>query len=246
MSNSSFYYYKKKVNKGKIVKDIIIIYIITVMTVIMFNSFLFQAFKVPSHSMSPTLDNNTRIIVDKFSIGPKIPCTNKRFFDSTAKNLNRGDVVVFMSNEYYKKNVFMRSISTLINTLTFTTIDIVTMKNKYDSNIYVKRIIGLPGDTIQFKIMDNNVIIVQINGLQEKEVILSQYQIIEENRSNSKLLSAMLLHNEITIPENQYYLLGDNRAGSSDSRVFGSINKNQIIGKAIFKYWPTDKFGVMQ
>ena len=99
MSNSSFYYYKKKVNKGKIVKDIIIIYIITVMTVIMFNSFLFQAFKVPSHSMSPTLDNNTRIIVDKFSIGPKIPCTNK---DSRLYLLLFLEILFYLLESQYK------------------------------------------------------------------------------------------------------------------------------------------------
>lgn len=243
---SNYFYYKKKINKSRIIKDIIFIYIITIFTVIMFNSFLFQAFKVPSESMTPTLDVNTRIIVDKFSTGPRIPFSNKRFFDSTAKNLNRGDVVVFMSNEYYKKSVFLRSISTLIHTVSFTTIDITNFFNKYDSNIYVKRIIGIPGDKISFRILNNNTIIVQINGLHEKEVILNNYQILEENRNNSKLLSAMMLQNEITVGEGEYYLLGDNRSSSSDSRVFGSIKKEQIMGKVIFKYWPFNNFGVVE
>lgn len=246
MSNSSYYYYKKSINKSKIIHDAIIIYLITVLTVILFNSFLFQAYKVPSNSMYPTLDSNTRIITDKFVVGPRIPLSNRRFFDSIAKNINRGDVVVFMSHEYYKKSVFFRAFSNLIHTLTFTLVDITDMLNQYDSNIYVKRIIGIPGDKIRFELLNDDTIQVKINGVYEKQVIPSEYVLIEENKNNSKLLTAIQLHKEITVGENQYYLLGDNRVSSSDSRVFGTISSNQIIGKAVFTYWPLEKFGVIK
>lgn len=244
MSNTSYYYYKKKVNKLKIFKDIIIIYIITVVIVLLFNSLLFQAYKVPSNSMHPTLSENTRIIVDKFCIGPKYILSNTRIFDST-KNIRRGDLIVFMSNEYYNKSNIFRSVSMFIYTLSFTTIDISNIVKKYDSNIYVKRVIGLPGDKIRFKLNEDRIVVL-INGVMEKDIITTKYSTIEENKNNSKLISAMLLQDEFVVKQNEYYVLGDNRIASSDSRIWGTLKKDQIIGKVVFKYWPIKSFGVVK
>lgn len=245
MSNSSYYYYKKKINKGKIIKDIIFIYFITVVIVLLFNSLLFQAYKVPSDSMAPTLKENSRILVDKFSIGPKYPLTNARIFDSTRNSINRGDVIVFMSNEYYNRSSLFRSFSTLLYTLSFTTIDLSNIVRHYDSNIYVKRVIGVPGDHIRYRLI-NDTVVVMINGVPEKEVIVGKYQTVEENKNNSKLLSSMMLQNEFVVKDNEYYVLGDNRVSSSDSRIWGSVKKDQIIGKAFFRYWPVTLFGVIK
>ena len=47
-----------------------------------------------------------------------------------------------------------------------------------------------------------------------------------------------------TLKDNEYYVLGDNRISSSDSRIWGCVKNDQILGKVIFKYWPLDSFGV--
>ena len=92
--------------------------------------------------------------------------------------------------------------------------------------------------------MINDEVILTKNRMQEKEIIPKEYQIVSENRFNSKLLTTMIIQNEYILKENEYYVLGDNRICSSDSRIWGSVKKEQILGKVIFKYWPLDSFGV--
>lgn len=239
----STYHYKKKIEKGKIFKDVILIYSITVLFVLLFNSILLQAFKIPTDSMTPTLKEGGRILVDKFSVGPKYPLTDKRIFDATESQVQRGDIIAFYSNEYYNKGAFYRSITTFLYTVSFTLIDIPALAKHYDSSVYVKRVVGLPGDKIKFRLINDEVILT-INGISEKEIIPKEYRIISENRTNSKLLTTMIIQNEYVLKDNEYYVLGDNRISSSDSRIWGGVKKEQILGKVIFKYWPLDVFGV--
>lgn len=94
----------------------------------------------------------------------------------------------------------------------------------YDETKYlIKRVIGLPGDTVEIK---NNIL--YINGEQIEE---------EYVNSNTEDFSLSDLGYS-TIPENMYLVLGDNRADSLDSREFGLIKKDDIVGKVLFKIWP--------
>ncbi|MCG8569453.1 MAG: signal peptidase I [Spirochaetes bacterium] len=238
-------YYKKKVNKKKIFTEIIYIYIITVILVLLFNSLVFQAYKVPSNSMHPSIQENDLILVNKFNVGPRYPITDIKVFDGT-KNIKRGEIIVFMSEEYYfHRNFFFRTFSNFLYTITFSIVDLADMKKKTQPNILVKRVIGLPGDKIRFEIKNNSVV-TYINGIAEKELITVNYKIIEETIKNSPLLDSMILKNEITVPENQYFVLGDNRISSSDSRIWGSVQAKQIIGKAVFCYFPFSNFGFIK
>ena len=244
MNATRYEYYKKKVNKNKIFKDILLIYIIAVIFVLLFNSILLQAYKIPSDSMFPTIPDGTRALTNKFIFGPKYPLTDIRIFDST-QNINRGDVIVFMSNEYFSKNVLIRTFSTFVYTVTFSLIDISGYFKLYESNIYIKRVIGIPGDKIKFKVI-NNKIVVFINGVEERKVINIDYKLIEETEENSPLLGNMILQNEFDVKEGEFYVLGDNRVSSADSRIWGTVKSKQIIGKAFVKYWPLNQFGVIR
>ena len=95
-----------------------------------------------------------------------------------------------------------------------------------DSKFLVKRVIGLPGDSIQYK--DNKL---YINGELEEEYYL-----------HNTTTEDFIFEN---IPEDMYFVLGDNRSDSLDSRdeKVGLIMKNDIIGKAIFRVWPFKKIG---
>jgi len=99
---------------------------------------------------------------------------------------------------------------------------------------FIKRVIALPGETVEVKGGE-----VHINGkpLNEpylpREVITQTGQFLEKNQP-------------ITVPDNFYFVLGDNRDHSLDSRSFGFVSKEDISGKAFFVYWPPANAGVIQ
>lgn len=103
--------------------------------------------------------------------------------------------------------------------------DIVILN--YDASTeYVKRVIAEGGDTIEIKDM-----VTYINGSP-----------IEENYINTEAFEDF---NKVTVPQGTYFVMGDNRANSSDSRYqsLGFVDKDAIIGKVIFKIWPLSKLG---
>lgn len=116
----------------------------------------------------------------------------------------------------------------LINKLKYRLFDIerfeIVVLDYNDSKYLIKRVIGIPGDNIEYN--DN---ILYINGKVVEETFLKD--IITDNFSLSDL-------GYTTIPEDMYLVLGDNRGNSMDGRDFGLINKSQIKGKVSFRIWP--------
>lgn len=113
--------------------------------------------------------------------------------------------------------------------------EIIVFKNPRDqSQDFVKRIIGIPSDIIQ--ITNNKVL---VNSQPVNEYYLSS-QTKTEARNFSKEGGSY------QIGEEQYYVLGDNREHSSDSREWGTITKAEIIGKVFFRYWPIQNFGLVK
>ena len=94
------------------------------------------------------------------------------------------------------------------------------------SKSYIKRVIGLPGDTVQ---IDNGVVLV--NGKQLREDYLP-----EEYRDHQS-------YGPRPVPREQYFVLGDHRSSSNDSRAWGPVERKFIYGKAVFVYWPPEKMG---
>ncbi|HAX24558.1 MAG TPA: signal peptidase I [Thermomicrobiales bacterium] len=110
--------------------------------------------------------------------------------------------------------------------------DIVVLHPPVDrGKPYIKRVIGLPGERLS--IHDGAV---YINGQRLEEPYL---------HGVSTSWAGTLGQQEITIPDGQVYVLGDNRANSSDSRAFGPIAIDQIIGRAWIAYWPGDDIGIL-
>ena len=105
--------------------------------------------------------------------------------------------------------------------------DIVVFRYPRDpSKSYIKRVIGTAGDHIRIESGQ-----VYVNG----EPLDEEYVPAEYADSRS--------YPEIIVPPNSYFVLGDHRSMSQDSREFGSVNQNLIYGKAVFGYWPMDKLG---
>ncbi|MFC4322306.1 signal peptidase I [Litchfieldia salsa] len=109
--------------------------------------------------------------------------------------------------------------------------DIIVFQGNTDD--YVKRIIGLPGDELEYK--DDTL---YINGKDINEPFLNSYKLklVGGNLTGDFTLEEVT--GETIVPEESYFVLGDNRLGSWDSRHFGLIKKNQIVGKVDIRYWP--------
>lgn len=109
---------------------------------------------------------------------------------------------------------------------------IVVLKNpKDDTQDFIKRIIGLPGDTI--KIEKSSIF---LNG-----GLLSEPYLPENTPTRGE--SYLQEGNIITVPENKYFVIGDNREHSSDSREFGPVAREKLIGRGLFRYWPPNRIG---
>ena len=97
------------------------------------------------------------------------------------------------------------------------------------SKSYIKRVIGLPGDVVEIQ---NGRVFVNGRALEEGYVP-------EEYRDHSYL-------SPVRVPEDQYFVLGDHRSFSNDSRSWGMVPKRYIYGKAVFVYWPPQKMGAVR
>lgn len=106
-------------------------------------------------------------------------------------------------------------------------LDLVVFNYPYDpTQSYIKRIIGLPGDQIQI-----NEGTVYVNGKKlDEPYVPAEYR---DHRSVDKE----------TVPMDHYFVLGDHRSSSNDSRVWGFVSRKEIYGKAVFVYWPPNKIG---
>ena len=113
--------------------------------------------------------------------------------------------------------------------------DVVVFKSPNDPDYdFIKRIIGIPGDKISIASGK-----VTVNGFQLPE----DYAQKPTNTFNNGFIGE---NEEIIVPEGAYFVLGDNRPRSSDSRDWGFVARSSIVGKVVFRYFPFDKMGFIE
>ncbi len=135
------------------------------------------------------------------------------------QNLETGDIVVFYPAETELKD----GIDLFIDSL-----NIVKLVNQELADVvYIKRIVGKGGDRI--RISETGKIFV--NEIQDNRYVIENISLAEQI--------------DLTIPNNQYFLLGDNVENSIDSRSFGPINKENIVGKAVIKLYPLNNISIL-
>ncbi len=136
---------------------------------------------------------------------------------SMSPNLKNGDVVLLNKAKYYFFDVKRN--------------DVISFKYK-DTKYLVKRVIGLPGETISYK---NNILYIDGKAYSES---------ISENTVTNDFDLKDLGYDRI--PDDMYLVLGDNRVDSLDSRDFGLVKKEDIIGEAFLRIWPITGFKVIK
>ncbi len=196
--------------------------------VLVIRTFVFEPFRIPSGSMMPTLLTGDFIYVNKFSYGLKMPVTHGTIIE--VGHPERGDVVVFR----YPPN---------------------------QKDDYIKRVIGLPGDELYY---DTKKKMVYINGDPVKQNVDGQYEgfldgnyervrNVEKTEYLTETGHKMLTingarHNfrntRVTVPAGHYFVMGDNRDNSKDSREWGFVPERNLVGKAqfIWMHWRIPNF----
>jgi signal peptidase I len=173
-----------------------------------------KPYRIPSGSMEPTLSINQRILVDRIGMHFSSP--------------HIGDIMVFHPPANYSICADPNQGESATGEDSGQACDVA---QKQESSVtFVKRVVGLPGDTIS--IVNGHVI---RNGKRE-----SDPYIIKCSGD-----SACNFPKAIRIPTGQYYMMGDNRPDSEDSRFWGPVPKAWLIGKAFFTYWPPDRLGFL-
>ena len=105
-----------------------------------------------------------------------------------------------------------------------------------EGGTFVKRLIGLPGDTVR----EDNRGFISIRGPDSKKFVkLKEPYLSKQRRLADSVHFGQIWH----VPEGQYFMMGDNRSESCDSRTWGSVPRNKLIGIVFFTYWPPDRIG---
>lgn len=114
--------------------------------------------------------------------------------------------------------------------------DVIVFQSPVEDDHYIKRIVGLPGDNVAVK--DEKL---YVNGKEVKESYIDKAAAQYEKDTGLPYTDDFTMDEvtgETKVPKDSYFVLGDNRPNSSDSRAYGFINKDAVDGKVVFRYWP--------
>jgi signal peptidase I len=212
-----FYYAKKQEatsSPGNQVLDTVIEYSRSFFPVLLFvlviRSFVFEPFRIPSGSMIPTLTQGDFIFVEKYSYGLRWPVIEKKFIETGSPQ--RGDVVVFRLPSNPKIN-------------------------------YIKRVVGLPGDIISYDgarltingqlmpLSEATEALVDKSGYIYSEMLGQREHLIRQRTSIATNTQPRIQSWEVA--PRHYFMMGDNRDNSQDSRYIGAIPEKYLVGEAV-------------
>jgi signal peptidase I len=184
--------------------------------VLILRSFVIEPFQIPSQSMVPTLKVGDFILVNKWTYGIRLPVLRTKVIELSLPE--RGDVMVFFP--------------------------------PHEDRYFIKRVVGLPGDKIQVL---NGVLYVngeqmeQTLSLEEansaRSVVMTENLTGAEHLMQKRISPTRLSQNYSSlVPEGHYFMMGDNRDNSSDSRVWGPVPEDRIVGKAFARWMFWNEF----
>jgi len=184
--------------------------------VLVLRSFLFEPFQIPTGSMIPTLQVGDFILVNKYTYGIRLPVVGTKVF--AMNEPKNGEIMVFIP--------------------------------PHQDEYFIKRVVGIPGDRVRYQ--DKTL---YINGEKQNQTFVGQFPPINPKYLHYKESLGGIEHTiqhdayretsveEWIIPEDRYFMMGDNRDQSSDSRYWGYVSEDKIVGRAV-AVWLHKKPGV--
>jgi len=174
--------------------------------VLVLRSFLFEPFQIPTGSMIPTLEVGDFILVNKYTYGLRLPVIGTKIV--AMDEPRNGEIMVFIP--------------------------------PHQDEYFIKRVVGIPGDRVRYQ--DKTL---YINGKRQNQTFVAQIPPVSprylQYREKLGEVEHMIQRNpfrdtrveEWVIPEGHYFMMGDNRDQSSDSRYWGLVSEENIVGKAV-------------
>jgi signal peptidase I len=190
-----------------VLRETVVLVALAVLLAVVFKTFLVAAFYIPSGSMESTLNISDRVLVEKVSY---------RFGD-----IQHGDVIVFVHDEPGTEPARPSNPVTGFFSSLGQAIGVVPPSDRD----FIKRVIGLPGDTINCKGG-----VLYRNGQPVREDYLDQGMTTDGCRPTK-------------VKPGQLFVMGDNRTNSQDSRAFGPIQRSTVVGRAFVRIWPLNHTG---
>ena len=197
--------------------------VFVVVMIIIIRFFICEIRWIPSGSMNPTLVEGDRIMVERFS----------RFFEAP----KRGDIMVFYPPSTKLSNKPLQLFSRLTGILC-------------KDVAYIKRVVGLPGDKIEIKFEDDGSAYVYINDKKYKEKYIKsvyEYPLCPSPEMDLVIPDDRIMKcGPFKLKNDEYFMMGDNRGNSQDSRYWGVLKKDRFIGRATFLFWPFNRVRKIQ
>jgi signal peptidase I len=222
----------EKRSKTAFLRELPVLIVVAFILALLMKTFLVQAFYIPSESMEPTLHgcpgcNGDRVLVNKLAWRLRDPA--------------RGEIVVFIAEHDTAHRSFLSRVKSFLTE----GLGVTTPKE----TDFIKRIIGLPGEAIQ--VTDNGVYITPVHG---KRFKLNEPYIARPSSDGTLVPCGTSpscpegkTQPRIKVPANSYFVMGDNRENSADSRFRNPpwIKRSDFIGKAFVKIWPVGRMGLV-
>lgn len=238
-SNKRYRSYREKKTQSKRFRTYFVRFLFMILFYSIFTMFIAISVGVKTDSMAPNLTNgNTIIIQPTKSLYSLLQHKNGRSF-------KRGDIVTTGTNYIVEPSILEIILDPVVRIFTLQKKSLIYDNSEYKGRGELLRVVGLPGDTVKIK---DSTVYIKAEGqdffLSEFEMSSVDYDISKKvpsaNWNNEYPFSSEL--DEVSINDDHYFLVSDNRGVMNDSRVFGSINQDFIIGKVILKYWPLNEF----
>lgn len=223
----AYSYQLRKENQKKVFG--VILYLILLFIIVnLILSYLIFPVKQQSNSMLPDINDETVVMVTKINKTPE-----------------RGSIILLKSKVDNKNTNFKKFLNTVVSFFTCQKVFLYSDSNFPGENAQLRRVVGMPGDTIFLR---DYVLYVKPEGekhfLTEFEIVDKPYNVTffipPANWDGSIGVNGYF--DEITLGENEYFVLGDNRKSCEDSRLWGSITIDDIDAKVLFSYFPFNKF----
>ena len=191
--------------------------IVAAILALFIRTFVVQAFKIPSGSMEDTLLIGDHLLVNKFIYGSHIPFTDTWVLP--LRNPRRGDIIVFEFPEDEGKSYFQR-------------------------RDFIKRVIGIPGDVVEVRnkkvFVNDQLYRISQEVHKDPGRVIGDSAVCNDTSQFPRHQGCRDYMPKIQVPEGMYFVMGDNRDQSYDSRFWGFVDRGKIKGLAFIKYWSWD------